>query len=171
MTTPATEGSATRRAPRWMWALLIVSLGLNLLIIGGAVGAAWHHHRHGAEGRSLNGPYRILWHYSEHLPVERRDALQAILKTEGELIRTLRREAREARRRAISRFAAEPFDAAAFSEANREAIRTRVALIEASQALFPRVADQLTGAERRDLIEKMQRGRRWGRWRRASDEP
>ena len=149
-----------RRAPRWMWAVLVVSVALNLLIVGGALGAFWYHNRGKGE---FSGPHRLLRHYAMTLPVERRDALLAVLRADYENVKPLRRKAREARREAIRRFSAEPLDSAAFVAANAKAIEARTALIQAQNRVFPQIAEKLTVEERRTLIRKMQRFRKWRR--------
>src|SRR5690606_90687 len=94
--------ASERRAPRWMWVVLVASLGLDLLVGGAGASAAWHFHIRGFQGR-LSG-------YLDTLPPQRSGTLKGIIAQSRESLQPLREEIRQARREAAQLFAAEPLD-------------------------------------------------------------
>lgn len=85
-----------RRAPRWMWLLLVVSLAANLLIIGIVSGSLWAI-RHGGFWDAplmLERTHRFM----SHLPGERRERIQTIFSEHKEGLKPLWRDLRESRR-------------------------------------------------------------------------
>ena len=157
-----------RRAPRWMWILLILSLALNLLVAGAAAGALWHF-RDGH--RFPRGGPDGLSRYLRTLPADRRDEIAALIDAEREKSRSLRRVARDKRREAARAFEAEPFDAARLEAAAREASDARIALLRRREMLLSKLAGKLTAEERRAYLEsRRSRRHRWRRWHRRGDD-
>jgi uncharacterized membrane protein len=77
MTDVAAEGGRiTRRAPRWMWVSLVVSLSLNLLIAGVICGTIWAVKR----GGYWDVPTMIERNarFMSYLPKERRGQIRAV---------------------------------------------------------------------------------------------
>lgn len=161
-----------RRAPRWMWIVLILSLALNLLVLGVAGGAIWHFRQghdfphHGSDG---------LARYLATLPADRRDEIASLIETERETSRRLRRLSREKRRDLALAFEADPLDADRLDAAARAASDARIALIRQRQEFFSTLAAKLTAAERRAYLEWRQDRRRHGwrhrRWGQRDGEP
>lgn len=104
-----------RRAPRWMWLLLTVSLAANLLIIGIVSGSLWAI-RHGGFWDApviLERTHRFM----SRLPDEQRDRIKSIFSQHREALKPLWRDLRDSRR-AIGQmiesgsYSQEEFDAA-----------------------------------------------------------
>lgn len=158
--TPPTEppeGATVRgRAPRWMWIVLVLSVAINLIVVGMAVATVLHH-------RWGKGPsHSRLARFVETLPVERRDSVRSMLREHRDRIRPLRRTLRRARRQARDAFSAEPFDRDALAAAYAEVANARIALTRARQEWFPKLAEQLTVEERRAYLRSR---RKWSRHR------
>jgi uncharacterized membrane protein len=157
------EPPVIRRAPRWMWIVLVVSLALNLIVIGMAAATIFHFRKHHV------GPTARFGQYVRTLPSERRDTLRALLDQRQAAVRPLRREARAARRRARRAFAAQPFDRDKLFEAYRSASDARIALIKARGDWFAKFATELSANERRDYLQWRSRHRKF--WRRRRWRP
>jgi uncharacterized membrane protein len=84
-----------RRTPRWIWALLILSLALNLLIVGVVGGSVWAVRRGGYWDAPLfmERAHRLM----RGLPEERRAAVRAIFTEYRPQLEPLRRDVRQAR--------------------------------------------------------------------------
>jgi uncharacterized membrane protein len=161
--TPSAEipptATAERRAPRWMWILLVMSIAFNLLVLGMAA-AAFVHFRMGH-----GGPVSKTTRFIETLPSERQTKLRAIFDERRSRFRPLRRELRQARRRARDAFVAEPYDRDLLVSAYADAAKARMALTKARQAWFENLAQLMTLEERQKYL-KMRHRRRGHGWRR-----
>lgn len=84
-----------RRAARWLWGLLILSLALNLLVIGVVGGSIWAVRRGGHWDAPLfmERAHRLM----RGLPHERRTAVRAVFAQYRPQLEPLRREVRQAR--------------------------------------------------------------------------
>jgi len=158
---------ARRRAPRWMWGVMIVSLALNLLVIGGVIGAAWHFRYVRAFGEG-GAPPRF-GAFIATLPAEKRGRIDAMLSEQRAVIRPLRREMREARRAALAAVTAEPFDKDRLRALNAAYHRKRQALHEKRADLFPEILALLDGDERQKLLNWRMKRERWRRWHRHQE--
>ena len=149
------EGAAVRRrAPRWMWIVLVLSVAINMVVAGMAL-ATWLHFRKG------HGPgHSRFARFVETLPVDRRGDVRRMLENHRDRIRPLRRTLRRARRQARDAFAAEPFDREALIKAYADVANARIALTRVRQELFPKLADELTVEERRAYLRNQRRGPR-----------
>lgn len=153
--TPPNEpaAGAQRRAPRWMWIVLVLSVALNMIVAGMAVAAMLHFHKgHGGKAR--------LARYVETLPAERRDKIASALEAHRDRVRPLRRELRRARRRARDAFTADPLDRAALVAAYEQIAKARIALTRARQEWLPELAEMLTLEERRQYLRRHRHGPR-----------
>ena len=153
------DASVSRRAPRWMWIVLVLSVAINMIVAGMAMAAMLHFRKGHGPGHS-----RFV-RFVETLPADRRENVSTMLEEHRDRIGPLRRTLHEARRRARDAFSAEPFDRDELAKAYAEVAETRIALTRARQDWFPKLAGQLTVEERRQYL----RGRRHGprhRWRR-----
>jgi uncharacterized membrane protein len=144
-----------------MWAALVLSLALNLLVVGMAAATMFHFRK------SHGGDRARFSHYIETLPEDRRQKITAVLSQQRQLIRPLRKQVREARRRAAEAFAAEPFSREDLLRASDEAAEARIALTNARRQWFPRIAELLTAEERREYMKWRHRHSRYHhrRWR------
>lgn len=93
--------------------LLIVSLALNLFLVGAVVGGLVVGQRLRAERPALARGGPALWAAARDLPPEHRAAYRDVLRGEGGEVRQRLRAAREARVEAWRGLAAEPLDPAA----------------------------------------------------------
>jgi len=144
-----------RRAPRWMWIALIVSLGLNLLVAGVVASAAWNlQHRDGF------GFHGRLSSFLSTLPAERAETLRGIIDQSRPALRTARQEIRQQRREAARLFAAEPVDRRALAEAGVRLLDTELKLRQGYVQLMTELAESMTAQERRALVEWRERHRR-----------
>ncbi len=142
------KAPGSSRAVRWV---LLASLALNALFVGGLVSAVV---RHGgplmmtAAGGTPNG----IGAFVGGLPAERRGAVWKSTGDKRRQLAPLRRDVRAARRDVLSALTTEPFDQAAFAAA-----QTRLIEAEHRQRLGQRdilvdVVGTLTAEERRAFI-------------------
>lgn len=85
---------------RWRW-LLVASLALNLLIIGGLAGLWMKGPPHGRPHWGASPTAFGLMRFTRDLPPERREAVRGHLKDARTSLRALRSELRDARRNAV----------------------------------------------------------------------
>jgi len=161
-----TEVSPTRtfrQAPRWMSILLIVSLALNLAVIGMAVAAVMHWRM------SHGGPGTGFSRFVTTLPSTRQQELSSLVQ-ERDAIRPLRKKARRTRRQARRAFSAEPFDLRKLEQAHTEASNAHIALNKARGEWFVKIAAKLTAEERSAYLEWRRKNHRRGGWRHRERE-
>ena len=156
-----TKTDQARRYPRWLWLVLALSLGLNL-VAGGIMAGRYLRKMEMRELGWFNS--RIL----ERMPESARDRAREALMVDREARLALRAELTKASASALAAFSAEPFDRAALAEAlqarddllaRRRALRAErvIGLAEALPAAIrakfaERVAPRLE--ERRARVER-----------------
>lgn len=159
-TGPSGTNATGRRAPRWMWVVLIASLCINLAVLGMGLAAATHFNKRDGG----------LGEFMSQLPSEKRATVEAMLAERRETMRGLRSEARTARRVARDAFQAEPFDQSRLEQAFASAAQARSALITARGDWVVKMAALLNAEERRAYIEWRAKRHKGGkRWRRRGD--
>jgi len=163
-TTPATTPKQRRRAPRWLLIGFFISLALNLIVVGIAIGSAWHF-RAGKALRDAGAP-RHFGAFLRWLPSERRDTFRDMLGQLRPSLRPLRDKVRAARRQAEAAMAAEPFDREAFATANRKLHEARAELHAGRAATFVQLVEAMTAQERQLFLEWRRKHRQ--RWRRGN---
>lgn len=119
---------ADARPPRrrGMKIALVLSLALNLLVVGAVASAAWMYWRGGGwAGGKHHAFTRAVNRLMEDLPEDRRAIARQILERHKTEIDPLRKQLREARRSAAAALEAETYDEARMREAltRLEAIR------------------------------------------------
>ncbi len=134
------------RAPRWMLALLILSLALNLLVIGSVGAALWRLRTPPPWAHAITPN---LLGYTSTLPSDRRKALWERSAQERQQIRPFRREVRAARQETIKALGAEPFDRQRFIDAQARQAEAENRARGAVQSLYVTIAEGLTLEERR----------------------
>ena len=89
------NGGAMRRAPRWMWVLLILSLALNLLVLGVVCGSMWLVR----QGGLWDAPIALerSQRFMQGLPPERRAEIKAVFFGHKPGLVPFWREVRQAR--------------------------------------------------------------------------
>lgn len=142
--------SPKRRTPRWIWLLLILSLALNLLIIGVVGGSLWAVRRGGFWDAPLflERTHRFM----QSLPADRRQQLRALFAQYQPQLDPDWREIRQARvtiGRLIERggYTAEEFDAAMSDLLTKEA-KGR----EAAKPMIAAMLNALKPEERRAFL-------------------
>lgn len=157
----AQDGQATRPpaataaagTPRWMRVALILSLTLNLLVLGVIGGAAlrfWRNPPRPPIAEVGFGPY------TEALDPADRRALRDAFVSKMPGLRDLRRESREDVRELVAVLRADPWDpAAARAVLAGRADRTRERL-ELGQALFLDRLDTMSPADRQALAARLE---------------
>ncbi len=147
---------------------LMISLALNVLIIGAVVSAmlvSRHHgwHGHGSKGSALYG-------FARTLPPERGDAVRAKLKSNRAELKPLRQEEREARNAARTILMTEPFDAEKFKAALERTVEADVKEKRARMAVFAEIAASLTPEERAQLHNWFESRRKHFRHKHRDDD-
>jgi uncharacterized membrane protein len=159
------EAQVASRAPRWLLAVLAVSLLLNGLVLG-IVASRWPaaHPPVPPLGSSTNAQ---IFGFAVTLPPDRRREVWSAIETDRQAIRPLREAVYAARDETRKALLSEPFDAARYAAAQRQLfdaeqqVRTRA--IDVIQA----IATQLTPKERAAFArwEEEDRSRRRAFWR------
>jgi uncharacterized membrane protein len=148
---------ARRRAPRWVLALLIASVALNLIIVGSVAAAMWRFRTPPVWAGSVTPN---LLGYASTLPPERRKDLWERTRDQRQQVRPVRRELRAARDDMVAALTAEPFDRQRVLEAQTRLLeadrRARVAVY----ALYAEIAQGMTPEERHAFRE-------WREYRRS----
>ncbi len=146
-------GTEKPKSSRWVKAVLVVSLGINLLIGGMAIGL-W----------SFDKPKRppspdAVAFLSFALPKEHRDALREQLVSRRGELRANRAALADMRRQMVVALEAEPFEIAAVEEILARQRQRFLALGElAHSALLERIA-MLTPEERAGYVKSLKRQR------------
>ncbi len=152
MTAIPADTRPARRTPRWLLAVLVVSLLLNGLVLG-AIGARWWAMRHGPPpwlGASDNSH---LFGLAFTLPRERYREIRQQVETERAAMRPVRQKRWDAREELRQTLLANPFDPAKFSEIQKRLYdaeqETRLGTLKVVGAIMQR----LTPEERAALAE------------------
>jgi uncharacterized membrane protein len=101
-----------QRAPkrsRFLYPVLIASLAVNLLFVGGLLAAFWHHHHDGREPGLLD--------FVKELPAARQDAVRQEITTARASMKDLREALRKSWTDANALLTVEPFDKEKFKAA------------------------------------------------------
>jgi len=151
------ESQITVRRSRWLWLVLIVSVALNLLVVG-AVGGFFFRHERGF-GR-LHGHSLIA--YTQALAWDRRRQIRDALKDDWKVIRALRRNLQQSRQAAGEVLAAGNFNEARYAAALDEVLKNQIELRRAVNRLFVKIGAAMSPAERRDYVSWSRR-LRWNR--------
>lgn len=147
---------------------LVVSLVVNVFVIGAVVGAFGMRHR--MEEQRMRPPRgNPIMRVTERMPEDLRARYVARMRAEGQNNRAKMQEARDARREAIAAMTAEPYDAAAASAALARARESETAMrasLENAVVDFSRNLDQ---EQRRVIAESLRGGPPGGRDRGRGD--
>lgn len=164
MTTNETE--TTPRRPRWLKALLIASLGLNLLFIGGAAGAFWKHRHRGPYGETG------LLGFVRQLPAAKYTDLKSYVASEREKLKALQDAVRAGWTETNAILGEEPFDKEKLKAAMGRTIEAETRRHTAIADTLVETASKLTAEERKALKAWRERSRERShkRWRRHWDK-
>lgn len=169
-TRPPETGRSHARArgwSRWRNVLLVVSLAINLLILGFVATAGF---RHGWRPVHSAAQATIL-SFARTLPSERRGEIWTSIRSERHALRPYWRELRQARAAVRAALTAEPFDLARYRASHDHLLDAEVKVRKAAHSLYEIVATRLTADERRAFAHWQQSAERpWrGRGQRRSD--
>jgi len=147
----ATAGIDDEKDRRWLVMALVLSLAVNMVLIGTAGGFLLRH------SGDLAGPGAAplipnLLGYASTLPEERRKDLWTRTESERVGVRALRRALREAREEFHQALAAEPFDPQRFAAAQDRLLEADRKAREKVHRLYAEIAANLTAAERREFL-------------------
>jgi uncharacterized membrane protein len=145
---------------------LMLSLALNVLIIGAVAGTFLMGRHHGHHGRWHKGG--VLAGFANTLPPERGEAIRQRLESDRATLAPLRKEEDEARVAARSVLLTEPFDVEKFKAALERKVEADVKEKRARTALFAEMVTSLTPEERRQLHNWFEERRK--RFRRTPKE-
>lgn len=150
---------------RWLKPLLIASLALNLIVIGGAAGAFFKHRHGGGHARGLTG-------FVKKLPAGRQPELMALVKAEREKIKPIREEIRANWDETNTALAAEPFDKDRLKAAMAKLIEAEMRMRTLVGDAIVTTAEKLSPGERQQMKAWRQRhhDRLRKKWKRKWDE-
>ncbi len=136
---------------RWGRIVLISSLALNLLFLGAVVGGGWMRHKYeaGWNGPSNYAVKRLL----RRLPEEKRQVILDQVAVHRAAMRSRLRDIGKRREELKAALRAEPFDAKRVRMAAQALRAPRQEIIDARTALLVRVLEQLSPAERREMLK------------------
>jgi len=134
------------RTPRWLLALLVASLALNLLVVGLFAGLMWRTRIPPPWAHTVTPN---LLGYASTLPAERRQELWDLSAKERQRVRPFRREVRAARQETARTLSAEVFDPQQFlaAYARQETLQNEARKVV--KDLYIKIAEALTPEERR----------------------
>ena len=148
---------------RFLRILLIVSLALNMFVLGAGVVLLGRHMGHTERGPGMMrhaefpGPNLML----RALPNETRKRIEAEIGPEKAAMRAAMETARKARRAALAAFSAQPFSAETYEEKRKASEDADIAAVRAAHALLAKASASLTPEERASVIDAM-KNRRFG---------
>lgn len=146
-----------------MKVFFIISLALNLLVIG-AFATAWHRHggRHGHGGIE-----RSLMHFAHTLPGARRRELRQILRKEIGQLKPLYGDLRAGRKAVAEALSAPSFDRTALHSALDAMTAKRSKVRERALQAFLNTVEQLNPEEKRAFGAFIKKRAERHRWRRG----
>lgn len=151
MTTDIMTAAPTpkRRTPRWMWVLLILSLALNLLIIGVICGSLWAVRRGGFWDAPLflERTHRFM----RGLPEERRAQLRGIFEQSKAQLHPYWHDVRLARV-AIGKLVSEGYTPEQFDAALNDLLQKEARARDAARPMIAAMLNALQPSERRHFL-------------------
>jgi uncharacterized membrane protein len=165
------------RKSSWQKWLLIASLALNLLIVGGAAGAFWSHRHGGHHPGQWQGREHGLMGFVRELAPERQGEMRAAIQSEREKIKPLRESVKEGWKETNAVLGTEPFDKEKLSAAMTRMIDAETRMKTAITSALVETAAKLNPDERQKLKAwREKQGMRFGgkrgwreRWREGRD--
>lgn len=147
MTDTDIKPEAAPRRSRWLFPALVASLALNLLFVGGVVGAKVMHKRYGGPHGADFG----LMGFVRELPDERRKLIRDEIKKAREAMKPMRATVRDAWGEANAVLTVEPFDKQKFKAAMAKLSDAEVQFKTAVSNSLADTAEKLTPEERKQL--------------------
>jgi uncharacterized membrane protein len=148
-----TAANAGRSSNWWLRAALLVSLMVNLVVLGAIAGTVWAS-RSDAEWRSSSQHAKLgLRIFSKNLPPARREFVVASIEKARQSLRPLREEVRQLRKDAGEALGAEPFDKERLKAEMVRLVEGEARLRSEVVKAFSEIVAQLTPEERRAYRE------------------
>ncbi len=161
--TTSRDKAGAPKKRRWLWPLLVVSLGLNLLFVGLVAGRMWLH------GGGKDRRHRIFTGAVEKLmkdlPQAKRQNAGELLERHRTTVRQIRKKIREQRRITKDAVLTEPYDETKVSEAFARFRELRTGQHQSMHTMMLDLLKGLTLKEREALLNHIRASFR-GRWRR-----
>ncbi len=148
------NGDVAARKPSWQKWLLIASLAVNLLILGGAAGAFWSHRHGGRHFGHGQGREHGLMGFVRELAPDRQGEIRAALEAEREKIKPMREGVKDGWKETNTVLASEPFD-----KEKLKAAMTR--MIDAETRFRTAISDALVDTAAKLSPEERQRLKSW----------
>lgn len=148
--------------PRWLFAVLLLSLMANMLFVGLAAGRMWaHSHGHGWQSHRRGDRFGA---FLNALPVARRQELDALLHPNRDAMRQGREELRRLRGEIQAAITKEPFDRSELEAAIARVGAFRQSLRDKATRELVEAVAKMTAEERKVFVDKGfgPRGRRKG---------
>lgn len=159
MTDSGPSDAVPRRWPRWKGIVLVVSLALNLLVVGVVATAAIRHRL----GPPPGFTQATVVTFARSLPEPRRREIWESTRPERMALRPYRAELRRARAEVRRTLVAEPFDPARFRAAHERLLEAEVSARKVAHLLFEATALRMTPDERRAFAQWQPLAERPGR--------
>ncbi len=157
------NGDVAARKPSWQKWLLIASLAVNLLILGGAAGAFWSHRHGGRHFGHGQGREHGLMGFVRELAPDRQGDVRAALETEREKIKPMRDVVKEGWTETNSVLGTEPFDKDKLKAAMTRMIDAETRMRTAISDALVDTAVKLSPEERQKLkVWREKQGMRFG---------
>jgi uncharacterized membrane protein len=145
MTDTGPSDAAPRRWPRWKGILFVVSLALNLLVVGVVATAALRHRF----APPLGFAQATVVTFARTLPQPRQRELWDQTRTERLALRPYRAQLRRARAEVRGALVAEPFDVTRYKSAHERLLDAEIGARKVAHVLFEAMALRMTPDERR----------------------
>ena len=133
---------------KWIYAILLVSLAVNLLLVGFVVGQS-------SKPALFGDPTRAFPRWVRTLPEERQVELRPTIRAHLGNMRPAMRQMRSQHQRLQDALRADPFDAELLAAALAELRANHARVQESSHRAFVGFVNQLTPAERQALVEDL----------------
>lgn len=149
------EPRPARGIPRWIMAVLLVSLMANMIVVGVATGRIWAHHGgHGWFDRHHRKHGEGKHDFLADVPDARRAELAELIRANRAAVREERKKVHELRRAVREVMLREPFDKAAVEAAlgNVNAARQEMGARFATE--LANLLERMTPEERKAFVEK-----------------
>lgn len=148
------------KMPKWAWVLAVISLAVNLVVVGAAAGSLWAHRNGYWDGpRFMHRDHAFF----QKLPEGRRDELRKLIGGMKKERRPLWKMVREARGVAADAMKAEPFDENALREALKNLSDAEINARKAGEESIVNLVKSLSAEEREWFAEKFKNRFRRGR--------
>lgn len=145
----------TSRTPRWIKVALLVSLSLNLVVVGAIVGARGFGPVPGASER-MGGPMGGGGALARALSSEDRKALRETLGQDRDQRRENRRAMRAMRAEIVAQLRATPFDPAALAQALEAQSQLGQSLAARGQGALLQRISEMSDAERAAYADRIE---------------